>query len=500
MPGPPPAAPHPEPTPHGQPPPARLSLALTLVLAGAAVVVVADPGCLGVPAPETPVAFEEIAVRVIERDLMRFEPPHETPLWDRLLVPGLLSSLHGPTSRPAALDAAARRYEALLDITLDDDDPEAPSLGWDWEADIALRLAVVLGEAERWEEAEAALAGRVDGAPAEVALAELVRAAYGPDTPGVRARLDPGAVAHLLDPGWTRDRLLATLYRRQGLEEERRRVEARLASEGAARRAETRVLGALELGILLAGLGALLVWRRRAGPVAPPRATWASRDGWGVVCAEWAGGVLLLWGAYELLAGVAPGVPWHGQSLFRLVIAAALVHWLLLAPHGRRLVDLVHPRGATLGAGPIAMAAVIALAAGLVASDLLHLVEGLLYEDEAWLGEVEAWLDRAAAASTALLVLDDVDAIVFAPIAEELIFRGVLFLTLRRHLTFWPAALLSGAVFAVIHFYPLVATLQVLVFGVALAWALERTGSLIPPILAHAGFNAVVVIGELTPP
>ncbi|MEX2505262.1 MAG: CPBP family intramembrane glutamic endopeptidase, partial [Egicoccus sp.] len=54
----------------------------------------------------------------------------------------------------------------------------------------------------------------------------------------------------------------------------------------------------------------------------------------------------------------------------------------------------------------------------------------------------------AGGASTFLAI---VAAVVMAPILEEIAFRGVLFQSLRRRVGMWPAAVLSGLIFAAVH-------------------------------------------------
>ena len=77
-----------------------------------------------------------------------------------------------------------------------------------------------------------------------------------------------------------------------------------------------------------------------------------------------------------------------------------------------------------------------------------------------------------------------------APVLEELLFRGVLFGGLTKIMPIWPAILLSGLVFAVIHINA--ATLIPLWFlGVAFAWLYVRTGTLLAPMAVHFTFNAV---------
>ena len=80
-----------------------------------------------------------------------------------------------------------------------------------------------------------------------------------------------------------------------------------------------------------------------------------------------------------------------------------------------------------------------------------------------------------------------------APVLEELLFRGVLFSGLTKIMPIWPAILLSGLVFAVIHVNA--ATLIPLWFlGCAFAWLYARTGTLLAPMAAHFTFNAVNLI------
>lgn len=90
-------------------------------------------------------------------------------------------------------------------------------------------------------------------------------------------------------------------------------------------------------------------------------------------------------------------------------------------------------------------------------------------------------------------VLLAVMVIVIAPVVEELAFRGVVVGGLRRGLGVWPAVVVSAVLFAMVHLAP-VTWPGLFVFGLALAVLRLRTGSLLPPVLAHVAFNAVTVI------
>ena len=79
-------------------------------------------------------------------------------------------------------------------------------------------------------------------------------------------------------------------------------------------------------------------------------------------------------------------------------------------------------------------------------------------------------------------------AVVAAPLCEEIIFRGFFFGMLRPRWGFIPAALLSSAVFALLH-GTLSVFVPIFVVGVCLAYVYERTGSLYLSILYHGLFN-----------
>jgi membrane protease YdiL (CAAX protease family) len=84
-------------------------------------------------------------------------------------------------------------------------------------------------------------------------------------------------------------------------------------------------------------------------------------------------------------------------------------------------------------------------------------------------------------------------AVVIAPVAEELAFRGYLYGVIKRYFGAVPALLLSGILFALIHlnlpsFFPL------LVLASVFALAYELSGSLLVPMTMHALFNALSLI------
>jgi ABC-2 type transport system permease protein len=86
-------------------------------------------------------------------------------------------------------------------------------------------------------------------------------------------------------------------------------------------------------------------------------------------------------------------------------------------------------------------------------------------------------------------------AVVAAPLAEEFIFRGLVFGGLRRSLGLMPSMLMSAALFAIVH--PPASMIPVFVLGLGAAWLYERTRSLLAPVLMHAVYNAVVLAWQV---
>ena len=82
--------------------------------------------------------------------------------------------------------------------------------------------------------------------------------------------------------------------------------------------------------------------------------------------------------------------------------------------------------------------------------------------------------------------------VIFAPIAEELFFRGIVFNAwLREAGRIW-AYVGSAALFAAIHL-SLESLLPIFLLGLALAWVYQRTGNLLAPITMHATVNGISV-------
>lgn len=96
------------------------------------------------------------------------------------------------------------------------------------------------------------------------------------------------------------------------------------------------------------------------------------------------------------------------------------------------------------------------------------------------------------------LVFLIVSACVVAPVAEEILYRGVLHRSLANRMGVLAAAAISSAVFASLHFYDIYGLASVALFGFVCALAYQSTGSLIDVIALHMLYNASITLPEWT--
>jgi membrane protease YdiL (CAAX protease family) len=75
-----------------------------------------------------------------------------------------------------------------------------------------------------------------------------------------------------------------------------------------------------------------------------------------------------------------------------------------------------------------------------------------------------------------------------APVAEEILFRGILYPFVKRDAGALRACLLLSMLFGAVHL-TLMAFLPLTFLAIALTWLYERTNNLVAPILVHSFFN-----------
>ena len=99
----------------------------------------------------------------------------------------------------------------------------------------------------------------------------------------------------------------------------------------------------------------------------------------------------------------------------------------------------------------------------------------------------------AASAGNALFLLTLVKSALLAPVCEELFFRGYLQGALSR-ISVRRAVVIAALVFALSHGLSLYGFLPRLGLGLLLGLLMERTGTLLAPILVHGCYNAAIIV------
>jgi membrane protease YdiL (CAAX protease family) len=94
------------------------------------------------------------------------------------------------------------------------------------------------------------------------------------------------------------------------------------------------------------------------------------------------------------------------------------------------------------------------------------------------------------------LVFSVVSACLLAPLAEETLYRGVLFRSFWNRLGVLPAGLISSAIFSMLHFYDGYGLLSVGFFGLSCALLYVSTGSLVSCIALHLLYNSSIKLPE----
>jgi membrane protease YdiL (CAAX protease family) len=201
-------------------------------------------------------------------------------------------------------------------------------------------------------------------------------------------------------------------------------------------------------------------------------------------------------------ASLQPGTDtWHRLQLTDSLVKVGLCTIMFVVLHATRVAH--RPPRRTFGPGLVAGVLGTLI---LVPCVTLQLKMGVVVWD---------WIEPAAAppehpvleALTAStwgrwgIVQLVVGAVVVAPLAEELLFRGVLLGSLWQYLRLpWTAIVLSSVAFGWVHASQPQAILPMITMGVILGYLRLRTGLLWPCVLVHALFNARTITFNLLAP
>ncbi len=374
---------------------------------------------------------------------------------------------------------------------------------WSLDPGVPLRRAILLGEAGQAGSLSDVLADWAGRDPLLAASASVLEAAYLDGAPPRAEAVETTLQA--LEDGWFRDVLTLRLGRRLGEPAAAATAQAAIAARGATLVGRLRALTALEALLLAGGLLALALLRARGATVAaaPLPPAWTPGAGLRTLVRGGAAGVLVLAGLVAAGQRVDLDDPWVETLAHVLMfVPVVLVAWRrLLVPAGLGVVAAfgLRPRP---GGGATAALATLALVAGGLVIDLAV----ALLEPRALAAHWTEGFDPALAWGAAPAVVAGlVGGVLVAPVLEELIFRGLLYGSLRawcgagpeRGRAWLVPAVASGLVFALAHGYGAGGFASVLLSGILWAWAYERTRSLLPGILAHAVNNALVALAFL---
>jgi membrane protease YdiL (CAAX protease family) len=207
---------------------------------------------------------------------------------------------------------------------------------------------------------------------------------------------------------------------------------------------------------------------------------WTPRDAW------WAAGAMVLWllvsGASMLFARLLslelnPGLTVTALELLLLVP----VWWLAVHKYGAGWQDLGLRgfSGTALGLG----------CGLLILSYLFNLIYSLVLAQFNLRMQQDLMPLLSELSSPWWFLLG---AVVVAPVVEEIFFRGFLFAGLRGRYGWQKAAVISSALFALVHLQP-TAVLPIFLLGLIFALLYERSGSIWPAVLMHVSSNALAL-------
>lgn len=240
----------------------------------------------------------------------------------------------------------------------------------------------------------------------------------------------------------------------------------------------------------------------RRGLNGRPLATWSVWEVIGIVLLGLVLGTLASIPVYALMGDTACGGASGPSELLQglvsdgVIIATILVWLRMRHPTWPQIIGFParrdYPKEIAIGAG---LGLVVRVAAG-VASALI--VWALQHATNQPVGPPEQVCTSMSAGTIVLFALF---AVIVAPVAEELVFRGLLYRSIRDRLGVWPGAIISGIAFGLIHFTAtgtlldrLSLQLTMMVTGVGLALIYERRGTIVADIAGHAAFNLLAVI------
>ena len=417
---------------------------------------------------------EESLERLVSREMDLHDVMDEIPRWEMKLY-----ELTG--SDPETFEDAIARFDEL-----DEDQRSART---------DLDLVVLLAENGQLERAASIIEALEGTDTAAAQYGRWLDAAYL-EAPSPQ---DATAMAEEIRRELPRDWFTDTLVRRIAtrVDDPTLQADAEASIEARGRALLRRVRGLTATGVGLFLLALVLLRRLLRAPrgarvaEAPLPPVWRGADGLGLFFRA-AFAYLLMPAALVVLL---PRTPVTTVTM-GLLGGVPMLWWVRRYLHARgasvrEAFGLRVPQGQTLR---VVGWAIVLLGISMAGESLLSMGLTALGVTSHW---ADGFLEEFLWGSPATVAASTIDGVVWAPIFEELAFRGLLYPTLRLRLPPWPAALLSAALFGVAHGYGLQGFAAVTWSGMIWALGYERTRSLLPGMLAHAASNLLATTSFL---
>jgi uncharacterized protein len=417
---------------------------------------------------------EESLERLVSREMDLHDVMDDIPRWEMKLY-----ELTG--SDPETFEDAIARFDEL-----DEDQRSART---------DLDLVVLLAESGQLERASSIIEALESTDTAAAQYGRWLDAAYleSPSPQDAAAMADE--IRRELPRDWFTDTLVRRIATRVDDPALQADAEAGIDARGRALLRRVRGLTAMGVGVFLLAL--VLLWRLGRAPrgaavaEAPLPPTWRGADGLGLFFRA-AFAYLLMPAALVVLL---PRTPITTVAM-GLLGGVPMLWWVRRYLHARgetvrETFGLRVPQGQTLR---IIGWGIVLLGISMAGESLLSMGLTALGVTSHW---ADGFLEEFLWGSPTTVAAGTIDGVVWAPIFEELAFRGLLYPTLRLRLPPWPAALLSAALFGVAHGYGLPGFAAVTWSGMIWALGYERTRSLLPGMLAHAASNLLATASFL---
>ena len=209
------------------------------------------------------------------------------------------------------------------------------------------------------------------------------------------------------------------------------------------------------------------------------------------------------------VAGMVVGIFWLAVSLLRRMgkkIGYSLAPFGFSRPRGGALAGI--GTGMAVGIGAFFLSVIVTPLSVLVLERLGYSTESTVQQP--FMEGLVGWVQERPGVAVPAIVLV---VVLFGPAVEELVFRGVVFNGLYRlgalvytrsvgaehskgppgKAIFISSALASSVLFALLHLEPVLLPV-LLILAITLCALFQRTGSLLPPFVAHATFNSVAAV------